>query len=58
MGDKRKMYNKNYDKAYKYLKVRQKRKGKFYATDQVHESQCIGLIEEFHIVKLFFFAYL
>jgi hypothetical protein len=46
------MYNKNRDKACTDLKLRWKRRWKFYAINQ--ENQCRGLIGEFRVVKPFF----
>jgi hypothetical protein len=46
-GNDVKIFNKNLDKACTVLKLKSKERRKFYATNQVHENQCIGLIVEF-----------
>jgi hypothetical protein len=43
-----KAYNKNCKKACMHLKLRWKRRWKYYATNQVHENQYIGLLGERH----------
>jgi hypothetical protein len=51
VADNRKNVQYNCDKSCTDLKERQKRRWKFYATNQVYEDQCIGLTGEFHVVK-------
>jgi hypothetical protein len=48
MGDNRKIFNKNCDKAFTDLKLREKRGWKFYVTNEVREIRCVGLTGEFY----------